>query len=112
MGIEASSMAVTLPAVMSQQQMGFGAGARSASSGGVSSAAATGSAPSAGKVYDVKELNKDGVVSYEEELRFSMVHPEDVPSSQTAGLSAQGYDSRGQATDNPGEAQRAISIMA
>lgn len=53
------------------------------SSGGAKKASASNAGgQSDSKVYDKKDINKDGTVSYEEEMTYNLQHPEDASKSQ------------------------------
>jgi len=63
-----------------------------AGAGGPKPAEASGStgstSSSAAKIYDKRDTNQDGVVSYQEELLFSVAHPTDETQSSQASTSA------------------------
>lgn len=86
MGIQSisSSSALDLTSLLQSQSTGAStsasqkpAGAPSAGGGGSTQAASSSSSSSSSsaKIYDVKDTNKDGVVSYMEELLYSMENP-------------------------------------
>ncbi len=59
------------------------AGGPDGGTGGAKKASASNAgSQSESKVYDKKDINKDGTVSYEEEMVYNLQHPEDVSKSQ------------------------------
>ena len=97
MGIQAiSSVTVADPTLLAQLQSTSKAshsarpkagGAPPAGGGGAKPAAASSastSGSSTSKVYDKRDLNKDGTVSYEEQLLYSIQHPTEETGSQSA----------------------------
>ncbi len=116
MEIGAMTMSTAMPMETAQMQGGAGGGVR-ALAGGTQPTAAPGGTPATGKVYDVKDLNKDGVVSENEEVQYAALHPTDAQNSQTntlnaAGNTAQGYNAQGQMTENAGGTQNILNLMA
>jgi len=51
--------------------------------GGAKQSSGAGDSSSSSKVYDKKDLNKDGTVSAEEEILYDMTHPETTTTSST-----------------------------
>ena len=79
------------------KKMGGGKGGPSPSGGmppGGSSKSASGS-QSSSKVYDVRDTNKDGTVSYQEQLDYDLKHPQEADSSTDAQQSSTGYNRQG-----------------
>ena len=116
MEIGAMTVSTAIPKETMQMQGGVGGGVR-ALTGGTQPTAAPGGTPATGKVYDVKDLNKDGVVSDNEEVQYAMLHPTDAQNSQTSGLSAgnntaQSYNAQGQMAENAGGTQNILNLMA
>lgn len=62
-----------------QEKISQGPGEAGAAKNAPASQAGSGST---GKAYDKKDINKDGTVSYEEEMAYSLSHPEEADSSQ------------------------------
>ncbi|MBI5589738.1 MAG: hypothetical protein HY881_04570 [Deltaproteobacteria bacterium] len=59
------------------------AGGRGGGTGGAQKASASSAgSQSDSKVYDEKDINKDGTVSYEEEMAYALEHPEGASQSQ------------------------------
>lgn len=83
-----------------------GGGGKASGAGGASGASDN------SQIYDPRDLNKDGVVSPEEALEYSLKHPGEQTNDQTA---AQGYNQQGQAvgaTNGGANAANTFSLMA
>ena len=86
-------------------------GAQKAAGGSGSSSA------SSAKVYDKKDANKDGTVSYQEEMVYDQKHPGEVDESASAGSknklqSEAGYDRQGSVSAAASQTQSALDISA
>jgi hypothetical protein len=74
-----------------------------------SSASGTSSASSNNKIYDKRDTNKDGTVSYEEAMQYAFKHADEAASSQTATPT---YTQQGKATNAATGATNTISLSA
>jgi hypothetical protein len=64
--------------------------------GGASKAA--GGSQSSSKVYDSRDTNKDGTVSYQEQLDYDLKHPQEADSATDAQQSSTRYNRQGSAS--------------
>ena len=86
-------------------------GASQASSASASSSSSSSSSTSStSAVYDPRDLNKDGVVTYAEEIQYALMHPGEIQQSQSAGIQA--YNQQGQSTSAEGTTQHTINVYA
>lgn len=86
-----------------------GAGKAGAASSGGSSSSST-------KVYDKKDTNKDGVVSFQEELVYELKHPVESTQSQSADSSAKlstgtQYNQQGGLNNKSNNTQSMINLI-
>jgi EF-hand domain pair len=94
------------------------AGGTPPSGGAPKSASASGGSSSSGaKVYDKRDANKDGSVSYQERLDYDLKHPEEAKDSSAAGASSAtqsgvAYDNEGIASAAASPAQGSLDISA
>ncbi len=102
----ASSINATLAAQTALKKVSTSAAGNAAGGGG--GAKAGGAAPASGTsstsdnslVYDVRDTNKDGVVSAQEALAYALKHPAQTQTGNQA--TAQGYTQTGQAVSAQG----------
>jgi len=87
--------------------------------GGASKAGASGgaSSSSSAKVYDAKDANKDGTVSYQEEIEYDFKHPEEANNDSSAKATANlqnstGYNKLGNPDTGTSTAQSNFSLNA
>lgn len=89
-------------------------GGDGASSGGASQTSSAGnsssSTSSASAVYDPRDLNQDGIVTYAEEMQYALTHP--LAAQQSQSSSAQSYNQQGQITNTAGATQSNINVYA
>jgi len=88
---------------------GGGASKAGASSGASSSSSA--------KVYDAKDANKDGTVSFQEEIEYDLKHPEEANNNSSAKATANqqnstGYNKLGNPDTGTSTAQSNFSLNA
>ena len=50
------------------------------------------------RVYDKKDLNKDGIVSADEEMIYDLLHPSEAPVNTAASITTQSYNQQGKLT--------------
>jgi len=93
------------------------AGASATSSGGASQASAgsgstsgSNSTSSASALYDPRDLNQDGIVTYAEEMQYAMTHS--LAAQQSQSSTVQSYNQQGQIESSTGSSQSTISIYA
>ena len=102
------------------KKMNAGSGVRNAPSGsGISphgalqaNAAGNNSGSISGRIYDPKDLNKDGVVDYEEELQYDLMHPMETRQNRTAGVNSQNYYRQVQTTNTASPTKSIINVYA
>jgi hypothetical protein len=87
--------------------------------GGASKAGASGgaSSSSSAKVYDAKDANKDGTVSYQEEIEYDFKHPEEAKNNSSANTTdnqqnSAGYNKLGNPDTGTSTAQSSFSLNA
>jgi len=64
--------------------------------------------------YDVRDLNKDGVVTLEEEIIYALTHGEQLPGQAAAAANAQGtagYNQQGNMNEDLNNKQANIDII-
>lgn len=81
-----------------------------------STAASTSAASSPDYYYDVKDLNKDGIVTLAEEIQYALTHPGEVLTSQAAAStgtiqSTAGYNQQGAMNEETAKSQGQIDII-
>jgi hypothetical protein len=96
-----------------------GAGGTPPAGGGAPKAGASGgsSSSSSAKVYDAKDANKDGTVSFQEEIEYDLKHPEEAKNNSSANATANqqnstGYNKLGNLDTGTSGAQSNISLKA
>jgi hypothetical protein len=78
--------------------------------GGAKGAGASGGSASSNKVYDSRDTNKDGTVSYQEQVEWDQKHPEEAEKSNGIQQGSSGYNDNG--AKNTGSALSTIDIEA
>jgi hypothetical protein len=77
-----------------------------------STASSGSSSSSDNKVYDKKDTNKDGTVSYEEEFEYGLKHPEEANASDSNAQKAVGYNKTGNLKAGSEDSESRISVEA
>ena len=76
------------------------------------STSASSSASDSSKIYDPKDLNKDGVVTYAEELQYLLTHPAEKQQTLSTSTVLQTYNSQGQTEATNVSTQSSINTYA
>lgn len=79
--------------------------------GGAPAATSTYSSTDMSKVYDKRDTNKDGVVSYAEQLTWDLKHPEEVKKAQGSAAAAEKNRTNQTSVSGAGEAGPANTSM-
>jgi hypothetical protein len=77
-----------------------------------STASSGSSSSSDNKVYDKKDTNKDGTVSYQEEFDYNLKHPEVANENQANAQKAAGYSRNGNLNDGSEASESGIILNA
>jgi Ca2+-binding EF-hand superfamily protein len=94
---------------------GMPSGGGAPSGGTQKSGGTSGSSSSDNKVYDKKDKNKDGTVSYQEEMEYDISHPEERAKSQassTAKTENGNYNQKGNAGEEGGGTNGSVNVSA
>jgi hypothetical protein len=75
-----------------------------------STASSGSSSSSSNKVYDKKDTNKDGTVSYEEEFEYDSKHPAEANESRSNAQKAVGYNKTGNVNAGSEDSENRISL--
>jgi Ca2+-binding EF-hand superfamily protein len=70
------------------------------------------SSSSSNKVYDKKDTNKDGTVSYQEEFDYNLKHPEEVKESSSNTQKTIGYNKTGNSNTGSEDSESRIGLKA
>jgi hypothetical protein len=62
------------------------------------------------KVYDKRDLNKDGVVPAAEEMQYAIQHPDEAKKNQAVSLTSQDYTQQGKMRNNTSGVQSTFDI--
>jgi hypothetical protein len=98
---------MNIQAISSSGSLASSATPKSNSSSGSSSGSSS-SSTSSDYYYDVRDLNKDGIVSAEEELIYELKHPGESSSNDLATQ----YTSAGKPTGSVADTSKYINIFA
>jgi hypothetical protein len=88
-----------------------GGGGAAPAGGAAQSTSSSESTSSSNKIYDKKDTNKDGTVSYSEELQYALKYPEETEDKDTEA-SQSTYDQQGKMQTNSSVTASRINIFA
>jgi hypothetical protein len=83
-----------------------------APSGGTQKSSSSSDSTSSNKVYDKKDTNKDGTVSYAEEMAYAVNHPDESDETRSTDSNQSSYDQSGKAQKQSSGFSSLIDILA